>query len=68
MNDWSPHLQRLVLLERHAHDALNERNYFEAEDYLVDMIAETASALAWVRNNYQKDRALEEAIHLGVLK
>jgi hypothetical protein len=59
MDDWSPHLQNVSVLEKHATNALNERQYIEAADLLKDLIEEAALALAWTRRNLRDDRGFE---------
>jgi len=37
LNDWSPHLQKFVALEKHAHQELNSKKYRDAYEHLLEM-------------------------------
>jgi len=47
--DYSTYLQRIVRLERKAHEECNEKNYREAKITMVQLVCEANALREWLR-------------------
>jgi len=49
--DWSPYLTRVEHLARRATEALNERNYTEAQEALFEIERNAFNCRHWIKEN-----------------
>jgi len=56
LDDWSPHLQKIVALEKHAHQELNSKKYRDAYENLLEMEHHCRMARAWILSEQPKEK------------